>query len=47
MADAGESLDALRLRQPLGRLGRTDEVADAVEYLVSAEFVTVLVIDGV
>lgn len=46
--DAGESLDALRARQPLGRLGTTDEVAEAVEYLVSAEFATgtVLVLDG-
>ena len=46
--DAGESLDALRARQPLGRLGTTDEIAEAVEYLVSAEFATgtVLVVDG-
>ena len=44
----GESLDALRARQPLGRLGTTDEVAEAVDYLVSAEFATgsVLVVDG-
>ena len=46
--DAGESLDALRARQPLGRLGTTDEIAEAVEYLVTAEFATgtVLVVDG-
>jgi NAD(P)-dependent dehydrogenase (short-subunit alcohol dehydrogenase family) len=46
--DSGESLDALRARQPLGRLGTPDEVAEAVEYLVSAEFATgtVLVLDG-
>ena len=46
--ESGESLDALRARQPLGRLGTTDEVAEAVEYLVSAEFATgsVLVVDG-
>jgi NAD(P)-dependent dehydrogenase (short-subunit alcohol dehydrogenase family) len=46
--DAGESLEALRARQPLGRLGTTDEVAEAVEYLISAEFATgtVLVLDG-
>ena len=48
--DAGESLDALRARQPMGRLGTTDEVAQAVLYLASdaAAFVTGsgLVIDG-
>ena len=46
--EAGESLDALRARQPLGRLGTTEEIAEAVEYLISAEFATgtVLVIDG-
>jgi NAD(P)-dependent dehydrogenase (short-subunit alcohol dehydrogenase family) len=48
--DAGESLDALRARQPMGRLGRPEEVADAVAYLASdaASFVTgtALVIDG-
>ena len=46
--DVGESLDALRARQPLGRLGLPDEIAEAISYLVSAEFVTgsVLVIDG-
>ncbi len=46
--DAGESLVALRARQPLGRLGTPKEIADAVAYLVTAEFVTgsVLVIDG-
>ena len=30
--DAGESLDALRARQPLGRLGTPDEIAHAVLY---------------
>lgn len=46
--DVGESLDALRARQPLGRLGKPEEIADAVAYLATAEFVTgsVLVIDG-
>jgi NAD(P)-dependent dehydrogenase (short-subunit alcohol dehydrogenase family) len=48
--EVGESLDALRARQPLGRLGTTDEIAEAIAYLASdaAAFVTgsVLVIDG-
>lgn len=48
--DVGESLDALRARQPMGRLGLPDEVAEAVAYLASdaAAFVTGtnLVIDG-
>ncbi len=48
--DAGESLDALRARQPMGRLGTPEEIAEAVLYLASdaAAFVTgsVLVIDG-
>ena len=46
--DVGESLDELRARQPMGRLGTPEEVADAVAYLAAAEFVTgsVLVVDG-
>jgi 2-keto-3-deoxy-L-fuconate dehydrogenase len=48
--DAGESLDALRARQPMGRLGTPEEIAESVAYLASerAAFVTgsVLVIDG-
>jgi NAD(P)-dependent dehydrogenase (short-subunit alcohol dehydrogenase family) len=48
--DVGESLDALRARQPMGRLGTPDEIAQAVLYLASdaAAFVTgsALVIDG-
>jgi 2-keto-3-deoxy-L-fuconate dehydrogenase len=50
ITDAGESLDVLRARQPMGRLGRPDEIAEAVLYLASdgAAFVTgsVLTIDG-
>jgi 2-keto-3-deoxy-L-fuconate dehydrogenase len=48
--DVGESLDALSARQPMGRLGTPEEVAQAVLYLASdaAAFVTGsgLVIDG-
>jgi NAD(P)-dependent dehydrogenase (short-subunit alcohol dehydrogenase family) len=46
--ESGESLDALRARQPLGRLGTPEEIAEAIVYLAGAEFVTgsVLVIDG-
>jgi len=48
--DVGESLDALRARQPMGRLGTPDEIAMAVLYLASddAAFVTgtAFVIDG-
>ena len=46
--ESGESLDALRARQPLGRLGTPEEIADAIVYLATAEFATgtVLVVDG-
>ncbi len=46
--DAGESLDGLRARQLMGRLGTPEEVADAVLYLATAEFVTgtILTVDG-
>ena len=48
--EAGESIEELRARQPLGRLGTPEEVAAAVAYLASedAAFVTgtALVIDG-
>jgi 2-keto-3-deoxy-L-fuconate dehydrogenase len=45
---SGESLDVLRARQPMGRLGTPEEIADAVIYLAGAEFVTgsILTIDG-
>ena len=48
VSEAGESLDALRARQPMGRLGTPEEVADAVLYLTTAEFVTgtILTVDG-
>ena len=48
--EVGESLDGLRARQPMGRLGTPEEIADAVVYLASdtAAFVTgtAFVIDG-
>jgi 2-keto-3-deoxy-L-fuconate dehydrogenase len=48
--DVGESLDALRARHPMGRLGEPDEIAAAVLYLASddAAFVTgtAFAIDG-
>jgi NAD(P)-dependent dehydrogenase (short-subunit alcohol dehydrogenase family) len=48
--EVGESLDALRARQPMGRLGTTEEIARAVLYLASddAAFVTgtAFAIDG-
>ncbi len=48
--DAGESLDTLRARQPMGRLGTPQEVAEAALYLASdaAAFATgsALVVDG-
>jgi NAD(P)-dependent dehydrogenase (short-subunit alcohol dehydrogenase family) len=48
--EVGESLDALRARQPMGRLGTPEEIADAVLYLAGdgAGFVTgtALTIDG-
>ena len=48
--EVGESLDALRARQPMGRLGKPQEIAEAVAYLASddAAFVTgtAFVIDG-
>jgi meso-butanediol dehydrogenase / (S,S)-butanediol dehydrogenase / diacetyl reductase len=48
--EAGEDLDALRARQPMGRLGAPEEVAEAALYLASpaSAFVTgsALVIDG-
>jgi 2-keto-3-deoxy-L-fuconate dehydrogenase len=48
--EVGESLEALRARQLMGRLGTTEEIAAAVAYLASdeASFVTgtAFVIDG-
>jgi 2-keto-3-deoxy-L-fuconate dehydrogenase len=48
--EVGESLEALRARQLMGRLGTTEEIAGAVAYLASDEaaFVTgtAFVIDG-
>jgi NAD(P)-dependent dehydrogenase (short-subunit alcohol dehydrogenase family) len=48
--DVGESLEGLKARQPMGRLGTPREVAEAVLYLASdqAAFVTgsSLIIDG-
>jgi meso-butanediol dehydrogenase / (S,S)-butanediol dehydrogenase / diacetyl reductase len=50
VTEAGESLDDLRARQPMRRLGEPGEIAQAVLYLASdqAAFVTgsVLTIDG-
>jgi 2-keto-3-deoxy-L-fuconate dehydrogenase len=47
---AGESLDDLRARQPMGRLGTAEEVAAAAIYLASEEAAfatgTVLALDG-
>jgi len=44
----GESFDDLEARQPMGRLGTTEEIADAVLYLATAEFATgtILTVDG-
>lgn len=48
--DAGESLDALRARQPMGRVGTAYEIAGAVAWLFGADagFATgsALVLDG-
>jgi NAD(P)-dependent dehydrogenase (short-subunit alcohol dehydrogenase family) len=48
--DVGESLDALRARQPMGRLGTPEEVAAALLYLATdqSSFATgsVLTLDG-
>jgi NAD(P)-dependent dehydrogenase (short-subunit alcohol dehydrogenase family) len=43
-----ETLEALRLLHPLGRLGRPEDIAEAVGYLLDATWVTgsVLTVDG-
>lgn len=50
VSEAGESLDTLRARQPMGRLGQPSEIADAALYLAedASAFATgsVLTIDG-
>ena len=46
--DVGESLDALKARQPMGRLGTPEEIAEAILYLATAQFATgtILTVDG-
>jgi NAD(P)-dependent dehydrogenase (short-subunit alcohol dehydrogenase family) len=46
--DVGESLEDLRARQPLGRLGTPEEVAEAIRFLLGSEFATgtILTLDG-
>jgi meso-butanediol dehydrogenase / (S,S)-butanediol dehydrogenase / diacetyl reductase len=46
--EVGESVDELKARQPMGRLGTPDEIAEAIVYLAGAEFVTgtILSVDG-
>ena len=46
--EVGESIDQLRQRQPMGRLGTPEEIAEAIAYLAAAEFATgtILVVDG-
>jgi NAD(P)-dependent dehydrogenase (short-subunit alcohol dehydrogenase family) len=50
VSEAGEDLDTLRARQPMGRLGTPEEVAEAVVYLAgpAGSFATgsALVLDG-
>jgi 2-keto-3-deoxy-L-fuconate dehydrogenase len=50
VADEGERIEGLEARQPLGRLGTAEEMADGALYLASSEstFVTgtQLVVDG-
>ena len=49
-ADPGAAADALRARQPIGRLVRAEEVAHAIAYLASplsgSTTATVLTVDG-
>jgi len=50
VADQGESRDDLAARQPMGRLGTAEEIAEAALYLASREAAfttgTDLVVDG-
>lgn len=48
VAESGESPGELRARQPLGRLGTPEEIADAILFLATSEFATgtILTVDG-
>src|SRR3712207_6414838 len=46
--EIGEELSALEARQPMGRLGTPEEIAEAICYLAAAGFATgtILTVDG-